>query len=60
MFVFNEIFGRGSLKDYLSHKHCQGRGGLRIYKWSVGSRSLLIVFEYTLELNKNTMLIYCI
>jgi hypothetical protein len=29
----------------LSHKHYQGRGGLRIYKWSVGSRSLLIVFE---------------
>jgi hypothetical protein len=44
----------------LFHKHCQGRSGLRIYKWSVGSRSLLIVFEYTLELNKNTMLIHCI
>jgi hypothetical protein len=49
--MFNEIFGRGSLKDYLSHKHYQGRGGLRIYKWSVGSTSLLIVFEHTLELN---------
>jgi hypothetical protein len=60
MFMFNEIFGRGSLKDYLSHKQCQGRGGLRIHKWSVGSRSLFIVFEYTLELNKNTMLIHCI
>jgi hypothetical protein len=58
--MFNEIFGRGSLKDYLSHKHCQERGELRIYKWSVGLRSLLIVFEYTLELNKNTMLIHCI
>jgi hypothetical protein len=60
MFMFNEIFGRGSLKDYLSYKHCQGRGGLRIYKWNVGSRSLLNILEYTLELNKNTMLIYCI
>jgi hypothetical protein len=29
----------------LSHKHCQRRSGLRIYKWSVGSRSLFIVFE---------------
>jgi hypothetical protein len=29
----------------LSHKHCQGLGGLRIYKWSIGSRSLFIVFE---------------
>jgi hypothetical protein len=48
------------LKDYLSHKHYQGRGELRIYKWRVGSRSLLIVFEYILELNKNTMLIHCV
>jgi hypothetical protein len=43
--MFNEIFGRGKLEGLLSHKHCQGRGGLKIYKWSVGSRSLFIVFE---------------
>jgi hypothetical protein len=29
----------------LSHKHCQGRGRLRIYKWSIDLRSLFIVFE---------------
>jgi hypothetical protein len=51
---------KGKLEGLLSHKPCQGRGGLRIYKWSVGSRSLLIVFEYTLKLNKNTILIHCI
>jgi hypothetical protein len=59
-FMFNEIFGRGSLKDYYPISIVKEEADWEYTSGVLAQEVYSLYVNNTLELNKNTMLIHCI
>jgi hypothetical protein len=60
MFMFNEIFGRGSLKVYFPISIVKEEVDWEYTSGVLAQEVYSLYLNNTLELNKNTMLIHCI
>jgi hypothetical protein len=58
--MFNEIFGRGSLKDYCHISIVKEEADWEYTSGLLAQEVYSLYLNNTLELNKNTMLIHCI
>jgi hypothetical protein len=58
--MFNEIFGRGSLKDYCPISIVKKEADWEYSSGVLAQEVYSLYLNNTLELNKNTMLIHCI
>jgi hypothetical protein len=58
--MLNEIFGRGSLKDYCPISIVKEEADWEYTSWVLAQEIYSLYLNNTLELNKNTMLIHCI
>jgi hypothetical protein len=58
--MFNEIFGRGSLKDYCPISIVKEEADWEYTNGVLAQEAYLLYLNNTLELNKKTMLIHCI
>jgi hypothetical protein len=58
--MFNEIFGRGSLKDYCPISIVKEEADWKYTSGVLAQEVYSLYVNNALELNKNTMLIHCI
>jgi hypothetical protein len=58
--MFNEIFGKGSLKDYGSISIVKEEADWEYTSGVLAQEVFSLYLNNTLELNKNTMIIHCI